>query len=68
MSKLSLLAEMIFRIKQAQEAVKDLYEDQMASKIYNVTFPDWFNDSRTIEQILIRLVLTYLAAKETGVM
>jgi|TARA_R110001599_G_scaffold286715_1_gene489220 hypothetical protein len=40
----------------------------MASKIYNVTFPDWFNDSRTIEQILIRLVLTYLAAKETGVM
>jgi len=27
MSKLSLLAEMIFRIKQAQEAVKDLYED-----------------------------------------
>ena len=68
MSKLSLLAEMIFRIKQAQEAVKDLYEDQMSSKIYNVTFPDWFNDSRTIEQILIRLVLTYLAAKETGVM
>jgi hypothetical protein len=40
----------------------------MSSKIYNVTFPDWFNDSRTIEQILIRLVLTYLAAKETGVM
>jgi len=27
MSKLSLLAEMIFRIKQAQDAVKDLYED-----------------------------------------
>jgi len=27
MSKLSLLAEMIFRIKQAQKAVKDLYED-----------------------------------------
>jgi len=27
MRKLSLLAEMIFRIKQAQEAVKDLYED-----------------------------------------
>jgi len=28
MSKLSLLAEMIFRIKQAQEAVKDLYRDE----------------------------------------
>jgi len=40
----------------------------MTTKIYNVEFPDWFNDSRTIEQILIRLVLTYLAAKETGVM
>jgi|TARA_Y100000310_G_C20594544_1_gene769809 hypothetical protein len=40
----------------------------MSTKIYNVEFPDWFNDSRTIEQILIRLVLTYLAAKETGVM
>ena len=39
----------------------------MSTKIYNVEFPDWFNDSRTIEQILIRLVLTYLAAKETGV-
>jgi hypothetical protein len=40
----------------------------MSTKIYNVEFPDWFNDSRTVEQLLIRLVLAYLTAKETGVM
>jgi hypothetical protein len=40
----------------------------MSTTIYNIEFPKWFNDKRSIEQILIRLVLTYLAAKETGVM
>ena len=40
----------------------------MSTKIYNVEFPKWLNDHRTMEQILVRLLLTYLAAKETGVM
>ena len=40
----------------------------MSTKIYNVEFPDWFNDSRTVEQLLVRVVLAYLTAKETGVM
>jgi hypothetical protein len=40
----------------------------MSTKIYNVEFPDWLNDSRTVEQLLVRLVLAYLTAKETGVM
>jgi len=39
----------------------------MATKIYNVEFPDWFNDKRSVEQLLIRLVLAYLAGKESGV-
>ena len=39
----------------------------MSAKIYNVTFPDWLNDSRTVEQLLVRLVLVYLTGKETGV-
>ena len=39
----------------------------MSTKIYNVEFPrDWLNDSRTVEQLLVRLVLVYLTAKETG--
>jgi len=36
--------------------------------ILNVEFPAWLNDSRTVEQLLVRLVLAYLTAKETGVM
>ena len=39
----------------------------MSTKIYHVEFPKWLNDSRSMEQILVRLLLTYLAAKETGV-
>ena len=39
----------------------------MSTTIYNVEFPKWFNDSRTVEQLLIRVVLAYLTAKETGV-
>ena len=39
----------------------------MSTTIYNVEFPKWLNDSRTVEQLLVRLVLTYLTAKETGV-
>ena len=40
----------------------------MSTTIYNVELPDWFNDSRTVEQLLVRLVLTYLTARETGLM
>jgi len=40
----------------------------MTQKIYHVEFPKWLNDHRTVEQLLIRVVLAYLAAKETGVM
>jgi len=39
----------------------------MATRIYNIEFPDWFNDKRSVEQLLIRLVLIYLAGKETGI-
>jgi hypothetical protein len=38
----------------------------MSTKIYNVEFPDWLNDKRTVEQLLVRLVLVYLTGKETG--
>jgi len=38
----------------------------MTTKIYNVEFPAWLNDSRTVEQLLVRLVLVYLTGKETG--
>jgi hypothetical protein len=40
----------------------------MSTTIYNVEFPKWFNDKRSVEQLVIRVVLAYLAAKETGVM
>ena len=40
----------------------------MTTKIYNVEFPTWLNDKRSVEAILVRLVLAYLTAKETGVM
>jgi len=40
----------------------------MTTKIYNVEFPDWFNDKRSVEQLIIRVVLAYLTIKETGVM
>jgi hypothetical protein len=40
----------------------------MSTKIYHVEFPKWLNDSRTVEQLLVRLLLAYLAARETGVM
>jgi len=40
----------------------------MSTKIYNVEFPAWLNDSRTVEQLLVRILLAYLTAKETGVM
>jgi len=42
--------------------------ESVSTKIYNVEFPDWLNDSRTVEQLLVRLVLVYLTARETGVM
>jgi len=39
----------------------------MNTNIYHVEFPKWLNDSRTVEQLLIRVVLAYLAARETGI-
>ena len=38
----------------------------MSTKVYNVEFPAWLNDSRTVEQLLVRVVLAYLTGKETG--
>ena len=40
----------------------------MATTIYNVEFPKWHNDSRTVEQLLVRLLLAYITAIESGVM
>jgi len=40
----------------------------MSTTIYNIEFPKWLNDHRTVEQLVIRIVLAYLAAKETGVL
>jgi hypothetical protein len=40
----------------------------MATTIYNVEFPKWLNDTRTIEQLAIRILVAYLTIKETGVM
>jgi len=40
----------------------------MATKQYYIEMPKWLNDTRTVEQLLVRLLLAYLAAKETGVM
>jgi len=40
----------------------------MTTKIYNVEFPAWLNDTRTIEQLVIRILVGYLTVKETGVM
>jgi len=33
----------------------------MTSKIYHIEFPKWFNDTRTVEQMLVRVVLAVLA-------
>jgi hypothetical protein len=40
----------------------------MTTKIYHVEFPKWLNDTRTVEQLLVRVLLAYLAVRETGVM
>jgi len=40
----------------------------MRTKIYNVEFSKWLNDHRTMEQLLVRLLLVYLTTKETGLM
>jgi len=39
----------------------------MNTNIYHVEFPKWLNDTRTVEQLLVRLLLVYLTTKETGV-
>jgi hypothetical protein len=39
----------------------------MSTKIYHVEFPKWLNDTRTVEQLLVRLLLAYLTVRETGV-
>ena len=33
----------------------------MASKILNIELPKWFNDSRTVEQMIVRVVLVILS-------
>jgi len=33
----------------------------MSSKILNIELPKWFNDSRTVEQMVVRIVLAVLA-------
>ena len=33
----------------------------MAAKIYNIELPKWFNDSRTVEQMLVRVVLAVVS-------
>ncbi len=33
----------------------------MAAKIYNIELPKWFNDSRTVEQMLVRIVLAVVS-------
>ena len=40
---------------------------RMSTKIYHIEFPKWLNDHRTMEQLLVRLLLVYLTTKETGV-
>ena len=40
----------------------------MATTIYNVEFPKWLNDTRTIEQLAIRILVGYFAVRETGLM
>jgi hypothetical protein len=32
----------------------------MASKIYNIELPQWFNESRTVEQMIVRIALAVL--------
>jgi len=39
----------------------------MSTTILNVELPKWLNDSRTMEQILVRLLLVYLTGTEVGV-
>jgi len=39
----------------------------MSTKIYHVEFPKWLNNSRTVEQLAIRILVAYLTIKETGV-
>jgi hypothetical protein len=39
----------------------------MSTTILNVELPKWLNDSRTMEQILVRLLLVYLTGSEVGV-
>ena len=39
----------------------------MATQQYFIEMPEWFNDTRTVEQLLVRLLLAYLTARETGV-
>ena len=32
----------------------------MAAKIYHIEFPKWFNDTRTVEQMIVRILLAVL--------
>ena len=39
----------------------------MSTTILNVELRKWLNDSRTMEQNLVRLLLVYLTGSEVGV-
>jgi len=39
----------------------------MSTKIYHVEFPKWLNDTRTVEQLAIRILVAYLTIRQTGV-
>ena len=39
----------------------------MSTTILNVELPKWLNDSRSVEQILVRVLLVYLTGTEVGV-
>jgi len=39
----------------------------MGTKQYFIEMPEWFNDTRTVEQLFVRLLLAYLAGRESGV-
>jgi len=43
------------------QLITNSFQLAMASKIYNIELPNWFNDSRTVEQMLVRVVLAIVS-------
>ena len=44
-----------------QQTILNNIQLAMAAKIYNIELPKWFNDSRTVEQMLVRIVLAVVS-------